>query len=109
MGVGGIGINAVQGAAHAGAPHVIAVDPVAIKRETALGSAPPNLRLTSPKPTAFARSVTNGQGADRPSLPSVSSPANTSPRRLPPSARAGTVVVTGVWNPAREGFPVIAR
>src|SRR3954465_2206810 len=35
MGVGGIGINAVQGAAHAGASHVIAVDPVAFKREKA--------------------------------------------------------------------------
>ena len=36
MGVGGIGINAVQGAAHAGASHVIAVDPVAFKREKAM-------------------------------------------------------------------------
>lgn len=33
MGIGGIGINAVQGAAHAGASQVIAVDPVAFKRE----------------------------------------------------------------------------
>jgi S-(hydroxymethyl)glutathione dehydrogenase/alcohol dehydrogenase len=32
MGVGGIGINAVQGAAHAGAQNIIAVDPVAFKR-----------------------------------------------------------------------------
>ncbi len=36
MGIGGIGINAVQGAAHAGAAAVIAVDPVAFKRESAL-------------------------------------------------------------------------
>src|SRR5579875_2150457 len=36
MGIGGIGINSVQGAAHAGALHVIAVDPVAWKREQAL-------------------------------------------------------------------------
>ena len=32
MGVGGIGINAVQGAAYAGASHVIAVDPNEFKR-----------------------------------------------------------------------------
>ena len=38
MGVGGIGINAVQGAAHAGATHVIAVDPVEFKREKAHGA-----------------------------------------------------------------------
>jgi NDMA-dependent alcohol dehydrogenase len=36
MGVGGIGINAVQGAAMAGAKRVIAVDPVEFKREKAM-------------------------------------------------------------------------
>ena len=36
MGIGGIGINAVQGAEHAGRRGIIAVDPVAFKRETAL-------------------------------------------------------------------------
>lgn len=35
-GIGGIGINAVQGAAHAGAKHVIVVDPVKFKRDTAM-------------------------------------------------------------------------
>src|SRR5262249_32767541 len=34
-GVGGSGINAVQGARHAGARNVVAVDPVAFKREKA--------------------------------------------------------------------------
>lgn len=36
VGIGGVGINAVQGAAAAGAKHVIAIDPVAFKREQAL-------------------------------------------------------------------------
>jgi len=35
VGIGGIGINAVQGAAMAGARHVIAIDPVEFKREQA--------------------------------------------------------------------------
>ena len=35
IGVGGIGINAVQGAAQAGARHVVAIDPVEMKREFA--------------------------------------------------------------------------
>ena len=35
VGIGGIGMNAVQGAALAGAQHVIAVDPVEFKREKA--------------------------------------------------------------------------
>ncbi len=34
-GTGGIGINAVQGARHAGAKNVVAIDPVAFKREKA--------------------------------------------------------------------------
>ena len=36
VGIGGIGINAVQGAAMAGARHVIAVDPLEFKREKAM-------------------------------------------------------------------------
>ena len=36
VGIGGIGINAVQGAAMAGASRVIAIDPVEFKRETAM-------------------------------------------------------------------------
>src|SRR5690606_33410551 len=36
IGIGGVGINAVQGAALAGARHVVAVDPVEFKREQAL-------------------------------------------------------------------------
>jgi S-(hydroxymethyl)glutathione dehydrogenase/alcohol dehydrogenase len=35
FGIGGIGINAVQGARHAGAQHVVAVDPVTLKRDLA--------------------------------------------------------------------------
>ena len=36
VGIGGIGMNAVQGAAMAGARHVIAIDPVEFKREKAM-------------------------------------------------------------------------
>ena len=36
VGIGGIGINAVQGAAMAGASHIVAVDPLEFKREKAM-------------------------------------------------------------------------
>ena len=36
IGVGGVGINSVQGAAHAGARHVVAIDPVQFKRDKAV-------------------------------------------------------------------------
>ncbi|KPM51685.1 alcohol dehydrogenase [Frankia sp. R43] len=64
MGVGGIGINAVQGAAHAGAGHVIAVDPVPLKRETALKLGATGAFSSIEEAAEFARSITNGQGAD---------------------------------------------
>jgi len=36
MGAGGVGMNAVQGAAAAGAKHVVVIDPVKAKREWAM-------------------------------------------------------------------------
>ncbi|GHE83580.1 putative zinc-type alcohol dehydrogenase AdhD [Amycolatopsis deserti] len=64
MGIGGIGINAVQGAAHAGAAAVIAVDPVAFKRESALKLGATHAVAGIEEATELARSMTNGQGAD---------------------------------------------
>ena len=64
MGVGGIGINAVQGAAHAGAPAIIAVDPVEFKREAALQFGATDAFATIEEAAELARSLTNGQGAD---------------------------------------------
>ncbi len=65
MGIGGIGINAVQGAAHAGASHVIAVDPIAFKREKAMELGATHAFENIEEAAEFARSVTNGQGADK--------------------------------------------
>jgi S-(hydroxymethyl)glutathione dehydrogenase/alcohol dehydrogenase len=64
MGIGGIGINAVQGAAHAGATNVIAVDPVAFKREKAMELGATHAVATMEEATELGMSMTNGQGAD---------------------------------------------
>src|SRR3954451_5414460 len=64
MGVGGIGANAVQGAAHAGATTVIAVDPVEFKREKASEFGATHTFAAIDEAADFARSLTNGQGAD---------------------------------------------
>ena len=64
MGVGGIGMNAVQGAAHAGAVVVIAVDPVEMKRTASFGFGATHAVATMEEATEIARSFTNGQGAD---------------------------------------------
>lgn len=64
MGVGGIGINSVQGARHAGASRIIAVDPVALKRETALELGATDAVETMGEAARLAQELTNGQGAD---------------------------------------------
>jgi NDMA-dependent alcohol dehydrogenase len=64
MGIGGIGASAIQGARHAGATQIIAVDPVELKRTTALELGATDAFDNLPEAADLARSLTNGQGAD---------------------------------------------
>lgn len=64
VGVGGVGINAVQGAHHAGSAYVVAVDPVEFKREKALELGATHAFATIAEAMPFIGSKTNGQGAD---------------------------------------------
>jgi NDMA-dependent alcohol dehydrogenase len=65
VGMGGVGVNAVQGAAAAGARHVIVVDPLAHKREWAqeFGATASFATLAEARPLIDQH--TNGQGADQ--------------------------------------------
>ncbi|MEI4271179.1 NDMA-dependent alcohol dehydrogenase [Klenkia sp. LSe6-5] len=63
VGVGGIGINAVQGAVAAGAEHVVAVDPVAFKREKALEFGATHAVETNEEATALLAELTRGRMA----------------------------------------------
>lgn len=64
-GVGGIGINAVQGARFAGAKNLIAVDPLENKREKALELGATHAVASAAEATALAQKMTNGNGADK--------------------------------------------
>jgi len=64
IGVGGVGINAVQAAAHLGASHVVAVDPVALKRETALKLGATHAVATIEEGADLGRQLSMGTGAD---------------------------------------------
>jgi S-(hydroxymethyl)glutathione dehydrogenase/alcohol dehydrogenase len=64
VGVGGIGINAIQGATIAGAQRVIAVDPIEYKRTRALEFGATDTFATIAEAENLAKSLTNGQGAD---------------------------------------------
>jgi S-(hydroxymethyl)glutathione dehydrogenase/alcohol dehydrogenase len=110
MGVGGIGINAVQGAAHAGASVVIAVDPVEMKRVAALALGATHAVASMGEATEIARGLTNGQGADA----AILCVGVTEPKHIAEGVesirKAGTCVLVGLGRDAEDvGIPVSAR
>ncbi|TSD94098.1 NDMA-dependent alcohol dehydrogenase [Skermania sp. ID1734] len=96
MGIGGIGINAVQGAAHAGADAVIAVDPVEFKRDSALKLGATHALATIEEATEVARSMTNGQGADSSIVTVGILTGHDVGRGLGAVRKAGTCVAVGI-------------
>ena len=106
MGIGGIGINAVQGAAHAGASHVIAVDPVAFKREKAMELGATEAFESIEEADEFAKSVTNGQGADKSLITIGVTTGEHVAQAFAATRKAGRVVVTGLGNIQEVGLPI---
>jgi S-(hydroxymethyl)glutathione dehydrogenase/alcohol dehydrogenase len=106
MGIGGIGINAVQGAAHAGASNVIAVDPLAFKREKAQELGATHAFESIDEAADFARSVTNGQGADKAVVTVGVTTGEHVSQAFSSIRKAGTVVVTGLGNIQDVGLPI---
>jgi NDMA-dependent alcohol dehydrogenase len=98
MGIGGIGANAVQGAVHAGAAHVIAVDPVAFKREKAAEFGATHAVESIEEATELARSFTNGQGADSAIVTVGVTKGEHVAAAFAAVRKAGTCVVTGLGN-----------
>jgi S-(hydroxymethyl)glutathione dehydrogenase/alcohol dehydrogenase len=64
VGLGGVGVNAVQGAVHAGALHVIGADPVAMKREFAESLGATHTVADAGAAAQLARELSRGTGAD---------------------------------------------
>jgi S-(hydroxymethyl)glutathione dehydrogenase/alcohol dehydrogenase len=63
VGIGGIGINAVQGAVAVGAEHIVVVDPVPFKREKALEFGATHAVATSQEAAALLSELTRGRMA----------------------------------------------
>jgi NDMA-dependent alcohol dehydrogenase len=106
MGVGGIGINAVQGAAHAGATRVIAVDPVRLKRETALTVGATDAVESIDEATELARSLTDGQGADATIITVGVLHVDYIGQAFESVRKGGTVVVTAAGRMNDVGIPI---
>ncbi len=96
FGCGGVGMNAVQGAAMAGARHVIAVDPVEFKREQAQLFGATHSASTVEEATALVMDLTWGQMADKTIITiGVGDPALIQPA-LALTKKGGRVVHTSV-------------
>lgn len=106
MGVGGIGINAVQGAKHAGAGRVIAVDPVEFKRESALKLGATDAVPDMGEATELAQSLTDGQGADAAIVTVGVVKGEHIAEAFGAISKGGTVALTGVANLQDQNIPV---
>ena len=100
-GIGGIGINAVQGAAAAGAKYVIAVDPLAFKRETALKLGATHAFASAQEAAATVAELTWGQMADQALLTVGTVEEDVVTNAFNVIGKGGTVVITGLANPEK--------
>jgi Zn-dependent alcohol dehydrogenase len=106
MGIGGIGISAVQGALFAGASHVIAVDPVTFKRDTALKLGATHAVATIGEGGDVARGLTDGQGADSVIVTVGVVTGEHVAAGFAALRKAGTLVLTAVSRADAVGIPV---
>lgn len=95
-GVGGIGINAVQGARFAGAKNLIAVDPLQNKREKALELGATHAVATIEEGAELARQFTNGNGADKAIVTAGIVTEAIVTGAFNATGKGGTVVLTGL-------------
>ena len=93
-GVGGVGMNAVQGAAHAGAKNVIAVDPFENKLEVAKTLGATHVATTSEQAHALAMKLTDGVGADKTIITTHLIQGNLVNESLESTRKGGTLVIT---------------
>ncbi|CAG7640674.1 NDMA-dependent alcohol dehydrogenase [Rhodococcus opacus] len=100
-GIGGLGINAVQGAVSAGAKYVVVVDPVAFKRDTALKFGATHAFPDAASAAATVHELTWGQGADQALILVGTVDEDVVSAATAVIGKGGTVVITGLADPAK--------
>ena len=98
-GIGGIGSNAVQGATHAGAANVIAVDPLANKREMAEDLGATHTVASAEEAHALAQDLTRGVGADKAIITVDIVNEEVVGAAVNAIRKGGTAVITGLADP----------
>lgn len=100
-GVGGIGINAVQGAVHSGARYVVVVDPVEFKRTMALKFGATHAFATAVEAAEKITELSWGQGADQAIVTVGVVDEDVISAAFDAVGKGGVVVVTGLANPEK--------
>lgn len=100
-GIGGIGINAVQGAVHAGAKNVVVVDPIAFKRDTAMKFGATHAFADAASAKEKISELTWGQMADQALVTVGIVDEEVVSDAFSTIGKGGTVVITGLANPAK--------
>jgi alcohol dehydrogenase (nicotinoprotein) len=108
-GTGGIGMNAVQGAAHAGAKYVVAVDPVEFKRDTALKFGATHAFATAEEAAAKVNELTWGQMADQALITVGFADGEVISAALDVVGKGGTVVITALSDPEGVSMRLSAK
>jgi len=106
MGIGGIGMNAVQGARHAGALNIIAVDPVPFKREKAPEFGATHAVATMEEASELARQFTDGQGADSAIVTVGVTRSQHIGEAVDAIRKAGVCVLTGIGDSTATGVEI---
>ena len=96
VGIGGIGINAVQGAKMAGAKHVVAVDPVEFKREKAMEFGATHTFSSMEEALGPVMEMTEGQMAEKVIMTPGVMYGDLMELGLTLTGKGGTCVVTAV-------------
>ena len=99
MGVGGLGINAVQGAHIAGARHVVALDPVAFKREQARNFGATHVAADITEAHALVTDLTRGAMANVCVVTTESGEGSYVGQALSLVGKRGRVVQTAIPHP----------
>lgn len=99
-GIGGLGINAVQGAVSAGCKYVVVVDPIEMKRNAAVKMGATHAFATAEEAAEKVRELTWGQGADAALILVGTVDKEVVSNATAIIGKGGRVVITGLANPA---------
>jgi NDMA-dependent alcohol dehydrogenase len=106
IGVGGLGLSAVQGAVMAGARDVVAIDPIPHRRNSALKLGATHAVASSVDAKSIVSQLTSGQGADRVILTPSLTTGELFRDAIELTAKGGVCVVTGMAPMAQTEVPL---